>query len=201
MDMDYKNKIISKAYLILILLITVSALAVGVTFGRFLTQSEHSLAFSAEKPTKIYLNEAELLNKTLFQPQMTRVGNEITAVFTLKNYGPETAQDAKTAKFHIRAFIEKQDGSAPSLVQMDFSDNVNNVVYSSKIEPINENTNFHITNNKNGQYFRFYEKGQQNFEKIYTLGGEENGEITFTMVAKGIDFDEEDLSFYLELVK
>ena len=205
MNIDYKNKIISKTYLIVLSLITVAVLIVGTAFGRYLTQSEHRVGFLAEKPTNIYLNQSQLLNKTHFQPQMTQVDGKITSIFTLSNYELQANPEAKEVKFYIRAFVARQEGYLPVEgapgVQLSLSDDVNNVLYSSTAEKVNTKTDFYKTNEKYGEYFRFYETQQQDSEKIYALEGDSNREITFTLIAKDIDFSVDALFVYVELVK
>lgn len=205
MSVDYKNKIMSKVYLISISLIVAAVLLVGTAFARYLTQSEHNVGFVAEKPTKIYLNDEELLNKTLFQPQMTQIDGEITSIFTLKSFETEEGDEQKPIKFKLKAFVVRNEDYAPvedaPPVQITLSDSVNSLPYSSKAETVNKKTDFYKTNQKNGQYFSFYEPQQQALEKIYTLGGQQNSEITFTITAKDIDFAVNDLYVCVELVK
>ncbi len=205
MSIDYKNKIMSKVYLISLSLITVAVLLVGTAFARYMTQSEHNVGFAAEKPTKIYLNEDELLNKTLFQPQMTQIDGEITSIFTLKNYATQVNAEAKQVKFNLKAFVVRGEGYAPvedaPPVQITLSDNVNNLVFTSNAETVSKKTDFYKTNAKDGQYFRFYETEEQVLEKTYTLEGEQNSAVTFTLTAKDIDFNVNDLYVYVELVK
>ena len=205
MSVDYKSKITSKVSLISISLITVAVLLVGTAFARYLTQSEHNVGFVAEKPTKIYLNDQELLNKTLFQPQMTQIDGEITSIFTLKNFQTEVNSEAKPIKFNLKAFVVRSEDyvpveDAPS-VQITLSDSVNNVAYTSKAETVSKKTDFYKTNQKNGQYFNFYESEQSATEKTYTLSGQQNSTITFTIAAKDIDFAVNDLYVYVELIK
>jgi len=205
MGVDYKNKIMSKGYLIFISLITVAVLLVGTTFARYLTQSEHNIDFVAEKPTKMYLNQDELLNKAIFQPQITQIDGEITSIFTLKNFETEASAEAKPIKFNLKAFVVRAEDYVPiedaPPVKITLSDSVNSLPYTSKAETVNKKTDFYKTNQKNGQCFRFYESEQQDLEKIYTLNGQQNSEITFTLMAKDIDFTVNDLYVYVELVK
>lgn len=205
MNIEYKLKTVSKIYIILLSLIVVSVLAVGTAFARYLTQSEHNIGFSAAKPTKIYLNQTELMNKTLVKPQLTENDEKINAVFTLTNFESETNPEAKKTRFHLRAFVlrqdevQKADDALP--LQVTVSDDVSNLVFPSKSEKTVEKSEFYKNNQKNGDIFRFYDSENFDSEKVYELEGEEKSSITFNISANNVDFDMEDLFICVELVK
>lgn len=206
MNIEYKQNVMSKLYIILLSLICIIVLGVGTAFARYLAQSEHNIGFSAAKPTQIYLNQTEIINKTLFKPQMTQFEGKISAEFTLKNYISEINPEAKKVKFQIKAFVlrdgeelQKAEDALP--LQITISDDVNNVVYNSKVEKTSEKTDFYKINQKKGDIFRFFESENADSEKIYQLEGENNNSVTFNLTANNVDFDAQNLFVCVELVK
>ena len=198
-----KNKVIKLSALLLSIVLTV-VLTVGTAYGRYITEIARNIVFSSQSVQKIYLNSKEISNRTLIGPLEWQKGvNQMSSSLTFSNTAhdsEETPQQDVT--FRIRAYVvadpTQQEENAPEITLSQ-----GNTTYPSKIQSISEKTVFYKNNQKNGNFYCFFDSVQAaaSDELQFSLAGRQKSEIAFTLTVYNTEISEERIFVCIEQIK
>jgi hypothetical protein len=146
MILKYKDNLVFKISVLLLVIVLSLALMFCVTYGRFFTQTNRDISFSAKPLTHIYFGASQVSDSTPFQiSQWTQTANLLSGNFTLSNTintGDELPLD--DVSFCVRVYIAEQDFEGGiSGTPAEITLLTDQVTCFSKVETINQNTDFY----------------------------------------------------------
>lgn len=132
-------------------------------------------------------------------PSWKTKGGEQYITFTVANNYDSQVPD-QDISFRIRAILADANGdeSENESFVLNFSIEENGNKYFSRIDNINQNTDFFESKNISGWLFRFCET--INDEVLYTLKGKGYDEITFTVAVRDTEFDCSSIMIYIDRI-
>lgn len=198
-----KNKVIKLSALLLAIVLTI-VLAVGTTYGRYITEIARKVVFSSQSGQKVYLNSKEISNRTLVGSLEWQKGaNQMSSSLTFSNTAPESEGALQQdVTFRIRAYVvadsSQQEENAPEITLSQ-----GNTTYPSKIQSVSEKTDFYKKNQKNGNFYCFFDSVQAEVtdELRFSLAGRQKSEIAFTLTVYDTEISEERIFVCIEQIK
>ena len=218
MSEKYKTSLVFKISVLVLSLMLIACLSVRITYSRYISQSNYEIGYLAQAKAPIYLDSNEASDKILFEPTQWQMGNgQLSGTFTLSNIAEDGAQPPdKDARFRIRAFVmegaqtelnaEGEDKQETEILTPEITllaDN-ENVEHPSKAETIKENTDFYKKNQKNGQFYCFYEsidEQNESDELEFLLQGGKSSSLTFKVTLYNAQISSSQIFICLERVK
>lgn len=203
----FSKSFVIKTSILLITVLTVVSLLVGVTHGRYLTESNHDIGFKANLNSPILLGDTAISERTLIPLSNWDVGVEqINNHFTLK-----CSPEAQDESFYIGVFVEnKSDDSQTETVEtvetveqteeqaIEITLNFDGNTYTTTAREVEKNADFYLKNEKNGKLYSFYDNADTSpepIENVFIFPMGEETTLDFTLNVYNADINLSDNIF------
>lgn len=204
MILKYKDNLVFKISVLLLVIVLSLTLMFCVTYGRFFTQTNRDISFSAKPLTHIYFGASQVSDSTPFQiSQWTQTANLLSGNFTLSNTintGDELPLD--DVSFCVRVYIAEQDFEGGiSGTPAEITLLTDQVTCFSKVETINQNTDFYNKNEQDGKFYSFFGSNEDKTasnEYIFILRGNQHSKTTFTVTIFDTTIDTQQVFFCIK---
>ncbi len=186
MILKYRTGLVFKISVLLFVIALMSVLTFCVTYGRFLTQTNRDIGFSAKPLAPIYYETSQISDRTSFElSNWTQTTNLLSGNFTLSNTLNDGEVPLEDAAFCVRIYVAEQDsGGYIDITSADVTLSTDQKTCFSKVETINQNTDFYKENEKEGRFYCFYDSNEDKTtsnESMFILKGNQKSELTFTV--------------------
>ena len=186
MILKYRTGLVFKIFVLLLVIVLMSVLTFCVTYGRFLTQTNRDISFSAKPLAPIYFGTSQILDETSFQLfNWIQTTNLLSGNFTLSNMLNDGETPLEDVAFCVRIYVAEQDsGGYIDITSADVTLFTDQKTCFSKVETINQNTDFYKMNQKQGKFYCFYDSNEDKTtsnESSFILKGKQKSELTFTV--------------------
>lgn len=194
----YRASVVFKIFVLLLVIALVLFLTFCITYSRFLTQTNHDIGFSAKPLAPIYYETSQISDRTSFQiSNWTQTTNLLSGNFTLSNTLNDGETSLNDVSFCVRVYVAEQDLEGDiDISSVDVTLSTDQKTCFSKVETINQNTDFYKENEKEGRFYRFYDSNEDKTtsnESCFILKGNQKSELTFTVTIFNTAVDTEQI--------
>ena len=205
MNKNSNRKFIFKMLILLTVFSLAVTLAVTATYSRYITEYDCGIGFLAKNHSQILLDDTEINERELISVLQWQQGAEqLSCTFALSK--DETSQE--DFGFYIRVFVTPSETEADlqtyETENLEITLLLNNEVYISAPENLSQNTGLYQKDQKEGQFYCFYESAEtaaQSNEHIFNFAQGESAEFDFTLNVHSSDISSEQIFIYVESFK
>ncbi len=186
MILKYRTSLVFKISVLLLVIALMLVLTFCVTYGRFLNQTKRDIDFSAKPLTPIYYGTSQITDETSFQlSDWTQATNLSSGSFTLSNMLNDGEAPLEDVAFCVRIYVAEQDSEGYiDINSADVTLSTDQKTCFSKVETINQSTDFYKKNQKDGKFYCFFDSNEDKTtsnESRFILKGNQKSELTFTV--------------------
>lgn len=204
MNLKCKKNLVFKISALLAIIILSLSLTFGSTFARYMTEIARDVVFSPKTDAAIYLNSNKAPDRTLIAPEQWQMGvNQMSSTLTLSNAAPDSTEPAQQdIAFRIRVYLA-DDSSQEQITAPEITLSVDGAVCPSKIQALNDKTDFYKQNQKKGKFYCFFDSVQADIssELEFVLLGKQNSQLTFTLIVYDTQISTEQIFVCVERIK